>query len=120
MYIGIDYHKRYSVTTMMDETGTIMKQQRVSNDPQSLLAFAASLPNDSTIALEATNGWYYFYELLEEHCSHSVLAHPLKTRAIAEARIKTAHTRKTVHQGIDRPSPWGHGLPLWVEPLRSE
>lgn len=74
---------------MMDETGKIIERQKVSNDPQSLLAFAASLPKDSTIALEATNGWYYFYELLEEHCSHIVLAHPLKTRAIAEARIKT-------------------------------
>jgi transposase len=57
--------------------------------PPSLLAFAASLPQGSKVALEATNGWYYFYELLEEHCGQIVLAHPLKTRAIAEARIKT-------------------------------
>lgn len=88
MYIGVDYHKHYSVTTMMDETGRIREQQKIRNDPQSLLAFAESLPENSTIALEATNGWYYFYELLEARCP-IVLAHPLKTRAIAEARIKT-------------------------------
>jgi len=89
MYVGVDYHKHYSVTTMMDERGRIVGRQKIRNDPQSLLAYAASLPEDSKIALEATNGWYYFYELLEEHCGQIVLAHPLKTRAIAEARIKT-------------------------------
>ncbi len=89
MYVGVDYHKHYSVTTMMDEAGKVIGRQKIRNDPQSLLAFADSLPQDSKIALEATNGWYYFYELLEEHCGQIVLAHPLKTRAIAEARIKT-------------------------------
>ncbi len=89
MFIGVDYHKHFSVTTMMDEAGKIIDRQKIRNDASSLLAFAASLPENSKIALEATNGWYYFYELMEEHCGQIVLAHPLKTRAIAEARIKT-------------------------------
>ena len=89
MFIGVDYHKRFSVTTMMDATGKIIDRQKIKNDPASLLAYAASLPEGSRIALEATNGWYYFYELMEDHCDKIVLAHPLKTRAIAEARIKT-------------------------------
>ena len=89
MFIGVDYHKHFSVTTTMDATGKIVDRRKIKNDVASLLAFAASLPENSRIALEATNGWYYFYELMEDHCDQIVLAHPLKTRAIAEARIKT-------------------------------
>lgn len=89
MYVGVDYHKNYSVATKMDERGEVLEQVRLSNDPETLLAYAEGLPEDTSIALEATEGWYYFYELLEEKCPHIYLAHPLKTKAIADARIKT-------------------------------
>ena len=89
MYVGVDYHKRYSVATIMNEAGVVLSQQRVSNNPETLRHFAAQLPAGSTIALEATGSWYYFYELLENTGIDIRLAHPLKTRAIAEARIKT-------------------------------
>jgi len=39
--------------------------------------------------VEATGNWYYLYELLEGKTPNISLAHPLKTRVIAEARIKT-------------------------------
>ena len=39
--------------------------------------------------MEATGNWMYLYETIEKHVPEVVLAHPLKTRAIAEARIKT-------------------------------
>ena len=89
MYVGVDYHKRYTVATQMDPQGVILSQVRLKNDPDSLRTFASSLPPGSKIALEATEGWYYFYEMLESYCPEIYLAHPLKTRAIAEARIKT-------------------------------
>jgi transposase len=58
--------------------------------------FAESLPEGSKIALEATGNWYYFYEVLEHKCPKIYLAHPLKTRAIAEARIKTEKIDSTI------------------------
>ena len=39
--------------------------------------------------MEATGHWTYLYELIEDECPDLVLAHPLKTKAIASARIKT-------------------------------
>jgi hypothetical protein len=39
--------------------------------------------------VEGTGNWMYLYETIEKHVPEIVLAHPLKTRAIAEARIKT-------------------------------
>lgn len=96
MYIGVDYHKKYIVATKMDESGTIMEQVRLNNDPDTLLGYAHTLPTGSKIALEATEGWYHFYELLENQCPDIYLAHPLKTRAIAEARIKTDKVDSTM------------------------
>ena len=38
--------------------------------------------------MEATGNWMWLYELLEDQCPDVVLAHPLRTKAIASARIK--------------------------------
>ncbi len=96
MYVGVDYHKKYSIATKMDERGRILEQVKMSNDPQTLSRFAEGLPSGSKIAIEATGNWYYFYELLEDKCPEIYLAHPLKTRAIAEARIKTDKIDSTI------------------------
>ena len=39
--------------------------------------------------MEASGNWMFVYETIEQYTPQVVLAHPLKTRAIAEARIKT-------------------------------
>jgi len=96
MYVGVDYHKRYSIATKMDDRGKVLEQVRLKNDPRTLVRFAESLPEGSKIALEATGNWYYFYEVLEHKCPKIYLAHPLKTRAIAEARIKTDKIDSTI------------------------
>ncbi len=96
MFLGVDYHKRYSVVTLMDERGEIFHQKRLNNDPWTLRSYAKSLPKGTQIALEATGHWYYFYELLEDIGHKIHLAHPLKTRAIAEAKIKTDRIDSTI------------------------
>jgi transposase len=96
MYVGVDYHKHYSVATKMDEQGTVVEQVRLHNDPDTLVGYAQRLPRGSKIALEATGSWYYFYEVLEDTGSEIYLAHPLKTRAIASARIKTDKIDATI------------------------
>jgi transposase len=96
MFVGVDYHKKYSIATKVDNKGRISEQVRLNNDPKTLLRYAEGLPKGSKIALEATGNWYYFYELLESRCPEIYLAHPLKTRAIAEAKIKTDKIDSTI------------------------
>jgi transposase len=96
MYVGVDYHKHYSVATKMDEQGRVLEQVRLHNDPQTLVGYVKGLPWGSKIALEATGSWYYFYEVLEDTGAEISLAHPLRTRAIAEARIKTDKIDSTI------------------------
>jgi transposase len=87
LYVGIDFHKDYSFITEMDEAGAIKHQIRLANNRATLTNYLGRLPSHSKIAIEATCNWYYFYELVEEHDLDVFLAHPLKTKAIASARL---------------------------------
>jgi transposase len=48
------------------------------------------------VALEATANWYHVYELAEPWAAEVALGHPLKTRIIAEAKIKTDKIDATI------------------------
>jgi len=93
LFAGIDYHKRYSVVHVLDAEGATVKKGRV--EPNSLGGFAgffADFPAGSVRAVfESSMNWGYLYDLLHEiDAVHDVtLAHPYKTRIIAEAQIKT-------------------------------
>jgi hypothetical protein len=53
-YVGIDYHKRYSVVTAVDEKGKVIRTQRLDNRPDPFQAFFSSLDGSSEAILEAT------------------------------------------------------------------
>jgi hypothetical protein len=42
-----------------------------------------------SVAIEASYNWLYYYRILEDITDNIVVAHPLKTRIIGEARVKT-------------------------------
>lgn len=88
MYIGIDLHKRYSFVTTMDTKGNIINQKLVEHNSKDLGDLLSSIDENDNIAMEATTNWYYFYELLESKTKNISLAHPAKTRVIAEAKLK--------------------------------
>lgn len=88
-YIGIDLHKATTFITRMDQRGRILEQVQLRTDASSLGGYLRRVRPDTRIAVEATGNWVYLYELIEDRCPDLVLAHPLKTKAIASARIKT-------------------------------
>ena len=90
-YVGIDYHKKYSVVTAIDEKGHTIRTTRLDNKHEPFQAFFSSLDGPSEAVLEATRTWGVLYDLLEEidGVDSVTLAHSLKVRAIAEAKIKT-------------------------------
>jgi transposase len=90
IHLGIDLHKQFSFITAMDQEGNVLTKSKVSNQRESFLEFLSSYPpSKSQIVLEATWNWYWLGDLLEEQGYRLQMAHPLKTRAIASARIKT-------------------------------
>jgi len=87
-YIGLDYHKQYTFATLINkETGEV-RQARLSNTPQSIEGFI-KCPEESHAVMEASRTWPVLYELLRGKVSSIKLAHPLRVKAIASARIKT-------------------------------
>jgi len=87
LYVGIDFHKSYSFITEMDKAGVIKRQVKLANNRDTLTNYIDLLPTNTKIAIEATCNWYYFYELVEDYDLDISLAHPLKTKAIASARL---------------------------------
>jgi transposase len=90
LYVGLDLHKRFCYGTVLDEKGEVVNQAKFDNEEEGYDAFFKDLPSKKTkVVIEATSGWVRTYEILEAKGYDVQMAHPLKTRAIAEARIKT-------------------------------
>ena len=87
--IGVDFHKTYSHMTVLDAQGRVLKAGKVSNTADAVRAFVAPYREGGEAVVEATRNWTVMYDLLETELDAVHLAHPLKVRAIAEARIKT-------------------------------
>lgn len=89
-FIGIDYHKRYSVFCVLDSGGQVVERGRIEHaTPEAFAALVRRWPG-SRVAFEATMNWHWLYDLLEPEIGHQavVLANPYKTRIIAEAQVK--------------------------------
>ena len=86
-WVGIDLHRRRSQIAIIDEHGEIT-QQRIATGRQTFTD-ALGEPDDTHVALEATYGWEWLADQLTVAGFDVHLAHPLRTRAIAAARVKT-------------------------------
>ncbi|HKR99490.1 MAG TPA: transposase, partial [Candidatus Dormibacteraeota bacterium] len=89
IYVGIDLHRKRSHVAAVDERGVQVLSRRIVNDPDVFEEVIAELGEEATFALEATYGWEWLAQLLEDRGCELHLAHPLRTKAIASARVKT-------------------------------
>ena len=90
-YVGIDYHKKYSHVTAIDEEARVMRSRRLENRPEAFEEFFKRLEGPNEAVWEASQTWGVMYDLLEaiDEVDSVQLAHSQKVRAIAEAKIKT-------------------------------
>ncbi|MFN3313530.1 MAG: transposase, partial [Hyphomonas sp.] len=112
-HIGVDYHKSYSHLVVQDSAGKTLRSGRVKNDRKSLGGFLERYRENSHAVLEATRNWMVMYDWLDDICDDVVLAHPLKVKAIADAKIKTDKIDATVLAHLLRadlvPQAWAPG-----------
>jgi transposase len=87
-YIGVDYHKKYSYIVVKDEEGNPERRGTVANSREEIQHFLEPYRPGKAV-VEATRNWGLIYDWLEEVLDDVALAHPLKVKAIAEAKIKT-------------------------------
>jgi transposase len=95
-HVGVDYHKAYSHIVVQDGCGKTVRSGRVRNDRKSVAGFLAPFSDNAHAVLEAARNWTVMFDWLDEICDDVVLAHPLKVKAIAEAKIKTDKIDATI------------------------
>ena len=89
-YIGMDIHKQFTVAVVKDEQGNKLAEDKFTNSESNFGSFMEKYkPEETKIVIESTCVWEYIYEILEAKSYVVKLANPSRTRAIAEARIKT-------------------------------
>ena len=81
-WVGIDLHRRRSQIAILDEHGELTLQKRIATGRDTITELLGD-PESTHVALEATYGWEWLAELLEDAGFDVHLAHPLRTRAIA-------------------------------------
>lgn len=88
-YIGVDLHQKNTYITRVNDRGKVLEQINLKSEPEIIKGFFGKQPESSQVVVEASGHWYRFYELIEDRFPELVLAHPLRTKAIASAKIKT-------------------------------
>ena len=89
--VGIDYHKRYSVVSIVDEDGEIVAEERIEHAFAERFGEVIGAQTPCQVAFESTMNWSWLYELLEQisGIDRIVMANPLHVRLIAAAQVKT-------------------------------
>jgi transposase len=87
-YVGIDLHRRRSVIVRLDGAGEVLGEARIDNEPLALAAVMAEAGRAPEVAIEATVGWYWAVDVLEELGARVHLAHPLGIKAFENRRVK--------------------------------
>src|SRR5439155_2823670 len=75
-YVGIDLHRRRSVIYAMNADGEKLFCERIDNDSLRLLEVVSAAGEGAEVVIEATYGWYWAVDLLEEAGFSVHLAHP--------------------------------------------
>jgi len=90
LYCGLDLHKRFSYIVVKNSAGFQLAKGRVENDEIEISNFFAPFGGHHIkVALEATSNYYWMFETLDKMNMDVNLSHPLKTKMIADAKIKS-------------------------------
>src|SRR3954468_21920811 len=86
--IGLDVHREFAQVAIW-QGGLVTQAGRFATTPEGVRAFADGLGPADEVALEATGNTWAIATLLASRAGRVVVSNPVKTRAIAEAKVKT-------------------------------
>ena len=102
VYIGVDLHRKTTQVAAVDGEGKLLVNRKVPTSGPDILRVFGEVAAEATptaVAFEATFGWGWFADLLRDAGLEVHMAHPLATKAIANARVKNdAVDAKTLAQ----------------------
>ncbi len=86
--IGLDVHREFAQIAVWED-GLVRQAGRVETTPEALRVLADSLEPSDEVAIEATCNTHAIVRLIAPRVARVVISNPMKTRAIAEAKVKT-------------------------------
>ena len=86
--IGLDVHREFAQVAIWQD-GLVRQAGQIAMTPEALRVFADSLAPTDEVALEATGNTHAIVRPLRGRVARVVVSNPQKTRAIAEAKVKT-------------------------------
>jgi transposase len=75
-YVGIDFHRRRSVVVRLNESGERLSVTRIDNTPAALADAVTAAGEHPEVVIEATYGWYWAVDVLQEVGARVHLANP--------------------------------------------
>jgi len=88
--IGLDVHKAFIQVCVLDERGKKTHGEKVPCTREAITTFSkVTLQSSDRVVLEATTNTWAVVDLLEPHVAKVVVSNPLRTKAIASAKVKT-------------------------------
>jgi transposase len=89
-FVGIDVGKWKCRAAIMDPGGLILEEFTFTNNHEGIEGLTSSLTPEDRVVMESTGSvWTNLYNHLDEKHIPVALANPLKTKAIASAKIKS-------------------------------
>lgn len=89
-FVGLDVHKKVIEACLLDEEGRIIRRDRFDCNQKAIEQFARErLQSQDRVALEATTNTWGVVGLLKPFVAKVVISNPLRTKAIAQAKVKT-------------------------------
>lgn len=86
---ALDVHKRFAEVALSEEGRPARRWGRITTTPADLAAFAEQLCAEDEVVVESTSITWAIVDLLAVHAGRVVVSNPLRTRAIASAKVKT-------------------------------
>jgi transposase len=116
-YVGLDVHKRTIAACLLDSEGKTVGRTTFDCTRTEIAKFAEEqLEGSDVVTLEATTNSWAVAEILEPYVERVVVSNPLKTKAIAEATVKTdtvdSHTLAQLLRAGFLPEVWHPSGPI--------
>lgn len=88
-FVGLDVHKEVIQAAIVNKRGRVIREEKFMNTTEDLDKFLSSVDDNSEYVLEACGFYEPIYDWIDDRGRGVSLAHPLKVKAIASAKIKT-------------------------------
>ena len=117
--VGCDAHKHYSLFSIFDGQGRVVRRTRVDHQRGAIQDFLSQFPPGTPVALETVGNWYWIVDEIEGAGCTPLLAHAL----LAKKRMGYVHkTDKLDADGLATLLHMGTLPAVWIPPgdLRDE